>query len=328
MIKSLVTGGAGFIGSHLVDKLLANGHEVVAIDNFFSGSKRNIEHNLENKNFTFKKIDIREKNQINELSNDFDYVFHLAGIADIVPSIENPVDYFDTNVNGTLNLLEFSRTNNLKKFLYAASSSCYGLAKNFPTKETDPISPEYPYALTKYLGEEMVKHWGYCYKMPVNSLRLFNVYGPRSRTSGAYGAVFGVFLSQKINNKPFTIVGDGKQTRDFTFVTDVASAFYEVAISDVINEIFNIGSGSTYSINQLIDLLGGEKVFIPRRPGEPDCTFADTSKIKKLINWTPRVSFVDGVKVMLDNIDLWKDAPLWDEKSIEKATKSWFEYKS
>lgn len=328
MIKSLVTGGAGFIGSHLVDKLLANGHEVVAIDNFFSGGKRNIEHNLDNKNFTFKKIDIRKKNQINELSNDFDYVFHLAGIADIVPSIENPVDYFDTNVKGTLNLLEFSRTNNLKKFLYAASSSCYGLAKNFPTRETDPISPEYPYALTKYLGEEMVKHWGYCYKMPVNSLRLFNVYGPRSRTSGAYGAVFGVFLSQKINNKPFTIVGDGKQTRDFTFVTDVASAFYEVAISDVINEIFNIGSGSTYSINQLIDLLGGEKVFIPRRPGEPDCTFADTSKIKKLINWTPRVSFVDGVKVMLDNIDLWKDAPLWDEKSIEKATKSWFEYKS
>jgi len=328
MIKSLVTGGAGFIGSHLVDKLLANGHEVVAIDNFFSGGKRNIEHNLDNKNFTFKKIDIREKNQINELSNDFDYVFHLAGIADIVPSIENPVDYFDTNVKGTLNLLEFSRTNNLKKFLYAASSSCYGLAKNFPTKETDSISPEYPYALTKYLGEEMVKHWGYCYKMPVNSLRLFNVYGPRSRTSGAYGAVFGVFLSQKINNKPFTIVGDGKQTRDFTFVTDVASAFYEVATSDVINEIFNIGSGSTYSINQLIDLLGGEKVFIPRRPGEPDCTFADTSKIKKLINWTPRVSFVDGVKVMLDNIDLWKDAPLWDEKSIEKATKSWFEYKS
>jgi UDP-glucose 4-epimerase len=328
MIKSLVTGGAGFIGSHLVDKLLANGHEVVAIDNFFSGGKRNIEHNLDNKNFTFKKIDIRKKNQINELSNDFDYVFHLAGIADIVPSIENPVDYFDTNVKGTLNLLEFSRTNNLKKFLYAASSSCYGLAKNFPTRETDPISPEYPYALTKYLGEEMVKHWGYCYKMPVNSLRLFNVYGPRSRTSGAYGAVFGVFLSQKINNKPFTIVGDGKQTRDFTFVTDVASAFYEVAISDVINEVFNIGSGSTYSINQLIDLLGGEKVFIPRRPGEPDCTFADTSKIKKLINWTPRVSFVDGVKVMLDNIDLWKDAPLWDEKSIEKATKSWFEYKS
>jgi UDP-glucose 4-epimerase len=328
MIKSLVTGGAGFIGSHLVDKLLANGHEVVAIDNFFSGGKRNIEHNLDNKNFTFKKIDIREKNEINELSNDFDYVFHLAGIADIVPSIENPVDYFDTNVKGTLNLLEFSRTNNLKKFLYAASSSCYGLAKNFPTRETDTISPEYPYALTKYLGEEMVKHWGYCYKMPVNSLRLFNVYGPRSRTSGAYGAVFGVFLSQKINNKPFTIVGDGKQTRDFTFVTDVASAFYEVAISDVINEIFNIGSGSTYSINQLIDLLGGEKVFIPRRPGEPDCTFADTSKIKKLINWTPRVSFVDGVKVMLDNIDLWKDAPLWDEKSIEKATKSWFEYKS
>lgn len=328
MIKSLVTGGAGFIGSHLVDKLLANGHEVVAIDNFFSGGKRNIEHNLDNKNFTFKKIDIREKNQINELSNDFDYVFHLAGIADIVPSIENPVDYFDTNVKGTLNLLEFSRTNNLKKFLYAASSSCYGLAKNFPTKETDPTSPEYPYALTKYLGEEMVKHWGYCYKMPVNSLRLFNVYGPRSRTSGAYGAVFGVFLSQKINNKPFTIVGDGRQTRDFTFVTDVASAFFEVATSDVINEIFNIGSGSTYSINHLTDLLGGEKVFIPKRPGEPDCTFADTSKIKKLINWTPRVSFVDGVKVMLDNIDLWKDAPLWDEKSIEKATKSWFEYKS
>jgi len=328
MIKSLVTGGAGFIGSHLVDKLLNCGHEVLVVDNFYSGSPNNFKHNLPKKKFQFLEGDISKKNLFNSLKTDFDYIFHLAGIADIVPSIENPVNYFQSNVTGTLNVLQFARKQKLlKKFIYAASSSCYGLAKNFPTKESSPIKPEYPYALTKYLGEELVMHWGSCYKLPVNSMRLFNVYGPRSRTSGAYGAVFGVFLSQKINNKPLTVVGDGSQTRDFTFVSDVVSAFYETAISDVQQEIFNVGSGNTYSINHLVDLLGGEKIYIPKRPGEPDCTFADISKIQNLIKWNPSVSFEDGVRTMNENIHLWKDAPLWDTKSIENATKSWFKFK-
>ena len=169
-------------------------------------------------------------------------------------------------------------------------------------------------------------HWASCYGLPNISLRLFNVYGPKSRTTGTYGAVFGVFLAQKLKKQPFTIVGDGNQTRDFTFVTDVANAFIAAAESDVKNEIFNVGSGSHYSINQLVNLLGGDKSYIPKRPGEPDCTFADITKINYLLNWHPSVNFESGVQAMIENIEMWDDAPLWDKDKIEKATKTWFEY--
>jgi len=169
-------------------------------------------------------------------------------------------------------------------------------------------------------------HWTKVYKLKVNSMRLFNVYGPRSRTAGAYGAVFGVFLAQKINNKPFTVVGDGNQSRDFTYVSDVVSAFYLSAIKDISGEIFNVGSGNHYTINELVNLIGGEKINIPKRPGEPDITFADTTKIKKLLNWSPKVNFEDGVREMLRNINLWKDAPVWDKNSINTATEAWFKF--
>ena len=163
--------------------------------------------------------------------------------------------------------------------------------------------------------------------MNITSLRFFNVYGPRSRTSGTYGAVFGVFLAQKLAGKPFTVVGDGKQTRDFTFVSDVADACVTASDrDDVGGQIFNVGSGSTYSVNLLCDLLGGEKIHIPKRPGEPDQTFADTAKIQRVLGWKPKVKFEDGVKTMLANIDYWREAPLWEPASIAEATKDWFKY--
>ncbi len=217
----------------------------------------------------------------------------------------------------------------IKKIIYAASSSCYGIPKKYPTSESCPILPQYPYALTKRLGEQIIFHFGELYKIPVVSLRLFNVYGPRARTSGTYGAVFGVFLAQKLANKPFTVVGDGKQTRDFTFVEDVVSAFIEMLDDKINNEIFNVGSGKTYSINSLIKLLGKNKIVnIPKRPGEPDCTFADISKILKKTKWKPKISFKDGVNKLLNSIDEFKDAPVWDAKSIENETKDWLKYLS
>ncbi|HNW44747.1 MAG TPA: GDP-mannose 4,6-dehydratase, partial [Elusimicrobiales bacterium] len=185
---------------------------------------------------------------------------------------------------------------------------------------------QYPYALTKFLGEQTALHWGQVYKIPVTALRLFNVYGTRSRTSGTYGAVFGVFLAQKLNNRPFTVVGDGTQTRDFTYVTDVADAFFTASESPVFNEVFNVGSGGTYSVNELVKLLGGEITYIPKRPGEPDCTFADTSKIAKALNWRPKVTFQDGVKEILANIAYWRQAPVWTPDNIADATKDWFKY--
>jgi UDP-glucose 4-epimerase len=159
------------------------------------------------------------------------------------------------------------------------------------------------------------------------SLRLFNVYGPRSRTSGTYGAVFGVFLAQKLAGKPFTVVGDGHQTRDFTFVSDVVEAFLNAANSTINGEVFNVGSGNTYSVNRLVELLNADSVtYIPKRPGEPDCTFADTMKIRRILGWRPKVSLEAGVEVMLANIDYWRSAPVWDPESISHATQDWFAY--
>jgi len=326
-MRTLVTGGAGFIGSHLVEELLSQGHEVIVLDNFSTGRIENIKH-IKNRNFKLVNTDICEREALSPHFKDVDWVFHLAALADIVPSIKHPERYHAANVDGTINVLEESRINKIKKFIYAASSSCYGIPAVYPTPETAPIKPEYPYAVTKYIGEAYAMYWHKIYKLPVVSLRLFNVYGPRARTSGTYGAVFGVFLAQKINGKPFTVVGDGNQSRDFTFVSDVVGAFVVAAESDLSCEIFNIGSGGHYSIKKLVSLLKGDVVYIPKRPGEPDCTYADISKIRKMLGWKPEVSFEEGVKIMLENINYWKDAPLWDTNSISKATKEWFYYLS
>ena len=327
-MKIIVTGGAGFIGSHLVDALLGLDHEVTAIDNLSIGRVENIKHNLDNPNFSFVKADIIDFDSIEAFFKKTDWVFHLAALADIVPSIEKPEAYYLSNSHGTFNVLEASRKYNIKRLVYSASSSCYGIPDEYPTIESADIRPQYPYALTKNIGEQQVMHWCNLYNLPSISLRFFNVYGPRARTSGTYGAVFGVFLAQKIANKPFTVVGDGCQTRDFTFVSDIVSAIIAAAESKVSGEIINIGSNNTYSINRLVELLGGDVVYIPKRPGEPDCTWADITKAKKLLNWAPKVSLEEGVKVLLDDMKYWNDAPVWDSKSIEKATEKWFEYLS
>jgi UDP-glucose 4-epimerase len=323
MSKILVTGGAGFIGSHVVEHYLNKGCEVTVIDNLSTGRIENLDQSNENLNFL--EYDIRNPFPRKILSN-IKSVIHLAALADIVPSIENPKSYYESNVQGTFNLLEECRRSKIKKFIYAASSSCYGLAKTLPTCEESPIEPQYPYALTKRMGEELVVHWEKVYNLPAISLRFFNVYGPRSRTSGTYGAVFGVFLAQKLAKKPFTVVGDGNQTRDFTFVSDIVRAIDSAANSSLSGKIYNVGSGKSISVNRIAELLGGSKTFIPKRPGEPDCTFADISKIKKELKWNPKFSIEEGIKILLENIDYWKDAPVWNEKSISAATKDWFKY--
>lgn len=326
--RALITGGAGFIGSHLTDRLLADGHEVVVIDNLSSGRIENLGHLKGNKNLLFQLADVSNFSEIKPFFEGVDWVFHLAALADIVPSVQEPLKYHRANVDGTVNVLEAARLNGARRFVYAASSSCYGIPDKFPTSETAAIRPMYPYALTKYIGEQYLLHWVKLYKLPGVALRLFNVYGPRSRTSGAYGAVFGVFLAQKLAGKPFTIVGDGSQARDFIFVTDVADAFVQAASSGIEGEIFNVGAGSPQSVNRLVELMGGEAVYVPKRPGEPDRTHADISKIKKMLKWQASVSFEGGVKIMLSKIDYWKQAPVWTPEKIEEATKDWFRYLS
>lgn len=328
-MRALVTGAAGFIGSHLCEELINRGHEVIGIDNLSVGREANL-HNLRKEKFEFIEMDVCNLSFSRPPfhTHKIDHIFHLAALADIVPSIKNPETYFYSNVEGTLKVLEFARECKPRKFIYAASSSCYGIPEIFPTPELARLCPEYPYALTKYLGEQLVLHWGQVYKLPTISLRLFNVYGPRSRTSGTYGAVFGVFLAQKIAGKPLTVVGDGTQTRDFTYVTDVADAFISAANSEIQNEVFNVGSGGTYSVNQLVSLLEGDTINIPKRPGEPDCTFADIAKISSQLGWRPKISFEVGVRKMVEDLEAWKDAPVWTPETIEKETELWFRYLS
>jgi UDP-glucose 4-epimerase len=322
---AVVTGGAGFIGSHMVDLLLAEGFRVRVIDNLVGGRLQNLEAHRSETRLDVDQRDIRELKPEDAAFKGVDYVFHFAGIGDIVPSIERPTDYISTNVMGTVHVLEAARAACVKKFVYAASSSCYGLAA-VPTTETCPIAPEYPYALSKLQGEQAVFHWGKVYKMPVNSIRIFNAYGTRFRTSGAYGSVFGVFLAQKANGKPFTRVGDGTQRRDWVFVTDIARAFYAAATTEKSLEAFNVGTGNPQTVNRLIELLGGETVLLPKRPGEPECTWADISKIKRELDWSPTVPLEEGVRIMLANLDYWREAPVWDAGKIEQATKTWFKY--
>lgn len=323
-MKVLVTGGAGFIGSHVVDLLLEEGHEVTVLDNFSTGRADNLEHVADQINLIECEIGVFGK-WVSELTG-IDWVIHLAALADIVPSIQHPDAYYQSNVTGTFNLLRAASEANVKRFVYSASSSCYGIPDHYPTKEEAPIQPQYPYALTKRMGEELVLHWAQVYKLPALSVRFFNVYGPRSRTSGTYGAVFGVFLAQKLANKPMTIVGDGAQTRDFTYVTDIAGAVLAAAASNKSNTVYNVGSGQTVSVNRLAELLGGDTTHIPERPGEPDCTFADITKITKEIGWQPCVSIEDGVSEILKNIDYWRDAPVWTPDTIAVATEDWFKY--
>jgi UDP-glucose 4-epimerase len=322
---AIVTGGAGFIGSHMVDLLVDQGYRVAVIDNLAGGRLENLARHRGNPDVAFHRLDIRELEPGGPVFAGAELVFHFAGIGDIVPSIERPLEYMDVNLMGTVRVLECARAAGVRKLVYAASSSCYGLART-PTGEDHPVDPKYPYALSKYQGEQAAFHWHKVYGLPVNAIRIFNAYGTRSRTSGAYGAVFGVFLRQKLAGQPLTIVGDGSQSRDFLYVTDVARAFLAAARTPVAGTFYNLGAGRPQTVNRLAELLGCETVHIPRRPGEPECTWADIGKIRAELGWEPRVSFEEGVAMVLDQIEYWRQAPLWDVASIAEATRTWFSF--
>tara|TARA_B100001027_G_scaffold208346_1_gene173542 strand:+ start:823 stop:1728 length:906 start_codon:yes stop_codon:yes gene_type:complete len=296
--RSIITGGAGFIGSNLTDHLVRIGHKVIVLDNFVSGKKKNLSH-IRKQDVKIIKIDISKSKNLDKYFKGAHYVFHLAALAQIIPSIKNPKKYFKNNVIGTLRVVEAAKRAKIKKFVYAASSSCYGTPKKLPTSEKDKIDLKNPYAATKFIGEEIVMRYASMFKMPNISLRFFNVYGPRLNISGQYSAVIGNFLSQKKNNKALTIVGDGTQTRDFIHVDDLINACVKVIKSKKINKIYNLGSGKKTSINTIAKIFSGKKKFIANRPGEAKNSLADISKIKKDTNWKPAISIEEGIKRLL-----------------------------
>ena len=310
-----------------MDRLLADGRSVRVLDNFIAGPRTNIRQHVGNPRLQIVEADVADHEAVMGATAGVERIFHLAARADIIPSVKQPDEYFRSNVDGTFSVLEAARLHRVKRFVYVASSSCYGIPLDYPTPETALADPRYPYALTKYLGEQLVLHWAKIYGLPAVSLRFFNVYGPRARTNGSYGAVFGVFLAQLLAGEPLTIVGDGEQTRDFTFVSDVVDALIAAAESDKIGEIYNVGSGRPVSVNELVRLLGSPpSVHIPKRPGEPDCTWAEVSKIRRDLGWEPKVSFAEGVRMMRENIDYWRDAPVWTVARIAEATSDWFRF--
>lgn len=294
MSKVIVTGGAGFIGSHLVDRLVDAGHEVLVIDNLSTGKKENL-----NPKAKFIEADIADYDSIKDYFSGADVVFHLAALARIQPSIKNPLPPHDANATGTLNVLWAAKNAGVGKVVYSGSSSAYGDhdPSEYPLDENAESRPTSPYAVTKMMGEQYCKLFSKLYDLPTVTLRYFNVYGERQITEGAYATVIGIFLNQRENGRAMTVIEDGaEKRRDFTHVSDVVDANILAWQSDVSGgEIFNIGYGKNFSIDEVAKIIGGEIDRIPKKPGEYLLTLADNTKARKKLGWDPKVSLEQGV---------------------------------
>ena len=294
-MRAIIIGGAGFIGSNLVDKLINLGWEVSVIDNLSSGKEENI-----NPKAKLELMDISDNmvtHHISKIMEGADYVFHLAASARVQPSIEDPVSFNRNNVNGTLNVLVAAKEAKVKRFIYSASSSAYGDTEIFPTPETHPTNPMSPYGLQKLIGEQYCALFSQLYGLDTVSLRYFNVYGERMLDEGAYCTVIGVFGKLLKECKPLNITNNGEQRRDFTYVGDVIEANYLSAIhsEDLNGDVFNVGHGNNFSVNEIADLFECEKIYGENRI-EPFKTLADNTKIKEKFGWEPRGNVVEWVK--------------------------------
>ncbi len=292
-MKVLVTGGAGFIGSHLTDKLIEKGHQVLVIDDLSTGKKENL-----NPEADFYNLDICNFGKIKPLFKDIDYVFHLAAIPRVPISVEKPIETSEVNIIGALNVFKSSAEEKVKRVVFASSSSVYGKQEKLPLREEMKPNPISPYGLQKLVGEKFADLFSNLYEIPIVSLRYFNVYGPRIDFGSNYSLAIGKFLDQKEKGRPLTIFGNGEQTRGFCFIDDVVEANIKAMESGKIKggEIINVGSEKSYSINYLADLVGGEKKYLPKRKGDPLHTKADTSKAKQLLEWQPKTDFEEGIK--------------------------------
>lgn len=289
--KVVVTGGAGFIGSHLVHALAEEGYDVHAVDTLVGGFKRKLHPRAK-----LHKIDIRDFEELRDIFNGARYVFHLAALPRVQYSIENPAETNEVNIGGTLNVLRAAQEAEVKRVVYAASSSAYGDQKTLPLHEELPANPKSPYGLQKYVGELYCRVFSEVHGLPTVSLRYFNVYGPGFDPEGEYALVIGKFLKLRSEGKPLTITGNGEQTRDFTHVRDVVRANMLAANSKRVGkgESINIGAGNNVSINRVVELIGGAVEYLPPRI-EPKHTLADTRRAEKLLGWKPEVPLEEGI---------------------------------
>lgn len=307
---AMVTGGAGFIGSHIVDRLINDGFEVKVLDNFISGSLQNLAHHQERKNFKIIKGDIRNFEIVKESLEDVDVVFHEAALASVTLSVENPIETNEVNVTGTLNLLKASVNQNVKRFIYASSAAVYGETPS-PRKTEDMIpNPTSPYGVSKLAAENYVKLFYKVYGLETVSLRYFNVYGPRQRfdIQCAYGGAITIFLNRLLRNMPPIIFGDGEQTRDFVYVQDVVEAnMLALDSKKAAGEVFNIGTGKDISINQLAELLKNlmdrkdiKNIYADPRPSDVKHGYADITKAKQILGYNPKYSIRKGLAILVN----------------------------
>lgn len=303
-MKVIVTGGAGFIGSHLVRHLLGLGHAVMVLDHFSDG--KNIYLDLVGRwpKLTWHTADIGSDSlNLSQYLRGVDWVFHLAGRSGTAVSMRDPGRYHRANVDSTVALLETARRARVKRFIYASSASCYAFTRR-PVQETGGVRMTSPYSLTKYAGELYVLHWAKVYKLPAVSLRLFQVYGVPINRNGDYGPVITTFIRQKAAGRPITVRGNGRQRRDFIYVKDVIEAMVSAASSTISGESFNVGSGQGHSINEFVKRLGGRIRYVPSVRSEPMVLVADVSKITNMLGWTPKVSFEEGITRVLHSLYL------------------------
>ena len=304
MQKAIVTGGAGFIGSHIVDRLVNDGYKVIVIDDESAESNDIFYHNDKAQ---YHKISIEDYDKIEPLFKDVDYVFHLAAVARIQLTMNKPEKAVSVNYTGTHNILRASKKYNIKRVMYSSTSSAYGLKNKIPLKETMPKDCLNPYSVTKTGGEDLCKMYSDVYNLETVTFRYFNVYGDRQPTKGQYAPVIGLFARQILEGSKMTVVGDGLQTRDYTNVLDVVEANILAAHSknDVSGEIFNIGCGKNYSVLDIVEMLKpGYFEYIPKRLGEARDTLSDISKSNKLLNWYPKIELVDWMKKYRDELGL------------------------
>ncbi len=315
-MRAIVTGAAGFVGSHLVEHLIREGWEVIALD-------RQRTKNFGSLPLEYVLCDLEDPHSVGQLRLRADVVCHLAGYGEMLGALRDPAAYLQANVIGTAAALELARAAGARRFVYAASSSCYGARPPVPTAEDELIDTGHPYALSKYLGEQAVFHWARVYGLEVNSLRLFTAYGPRMRKSDALGPVLNIFLAQRAHGVPLTIVGDGTQGRDFVHARDVAAAFHLAATTPIHGQIWNVGSGETQTIDHIADLIGGPTVRIPERHGDPHTARADIRKIQRDLGWRPQVEFGVGLAELLADTAAWRDAPVWLPDVMVRETAQW-----
>jgi UDP-glucose 4-epimerase len=294
-MKSLVTGGAGFIGSNLVDRLLELGHEVVVIDNEYSDAHDHFYWNEKAQNY---KYDIRDYENTRSLYDDVDYVFHFAAEARIQPAILNPIEAVSINAVGTCTVLQCAREAGVKRVMYSSTSSAYGMNEtpNIETQYEDCLNP---YSVSKVSGEKLCRMYTKLYGLPTVIFRYFNVYGERQPLRGQYAPVIGIFLRQKSNNEPLTIIGDGNQRRDFTYVGDVCQANILAATTEVdfdsFGQVYNVGTGNNYSVNQIARVISNNTVNIPPRPGEARISLANNKKLRETFGWEPTMNLYEWI---------------------------------